>query len=115
MSLDVGYHRENDTYLRDVSVNRPRSRNLNRRRYLLRRSQTACSAYLERPCSRFGILDDDLSLIRTNYRILDRGRIVLSAWAGEAHPDEVSGSFSGNRVDRRKDVKEVDARLDGER
>src|SRR5829696_645678 len=115
MSLDVGYHRENETHLRNVSVNRSRSRNLNRRRYLLCRGQTACSAYLERPCSRFGILDDDLSLIRTNYRIVDRGRIGHSARAGEAHPDEVSGSFSGKRVNRRKDVKEVDARLDGER
>src|SRR5829696_4633548 len=115
MSLDVGYHRENETYLRDVSVNRPRSRNLNRRRYLLCRGQTAGSAYLERPCSRFGILDDDLSLIRTNYRKVDRGRRGHSARAGEAHPDEVSGSLSGNRVNCGKDVKDVDVRLDGER
>src|SRR6201988_4152900 len=115
MALDVGYHRKNESCLRNVSVNRTRSRNLNRRRYLWRRSQTARSAYLERPSSGFRILDHYLSLIRTNYREVDRGRIVHSARAGDAHPDEVSGSFSGNRVNRRKDVKEVYARLDVER
>src|ERR1044072_1530975 len=114
MSLDVGYDRKNESRLRDVSVNRPRSGGLNRQRYLLRRSQPPCSAYLDRPCSRFRILKDNLSLVRTDHRIFDRGRIAHSAWAGDAHTDEVSSSFSGNRVDRRKDVKDVDVRFDGE-
>src|SRR5215218_5970202 len=38
-----------------------------------------------------------------------------STWTGDAHPHEVSGSFSGNRVDRRKNVKDIDASLDVER
>ena len=87
MSLNVGYRRENESRLRDVSVNWTRSRDLNRRRYLLRRGQTACSAYLQRPCSRFGILDHDLSLVRTDYRKVDRGRKAHSARTGDAHPD----------------------------
>src|SRR5687768_2720035 len=115
MSLDVGYDRENESRLRNVSINRARSRGLSWRRYLWRRGQSTCSAYLEGPCSRFGILDHDLSLIGTNYRKVDRGRIVHSARAGDAHPDEVSGSFFGNRVDGRKHVKDVYVRFDGER
>src|SRR6185295_2053659 len=115
MPLDVGYDRQNESRLLDVSVNRPWSRNLNRRRCLWRRSQAACAAYLESPCSRLGILNDDLSLVGTNHRILDRGRIDHSAWTGDAHPDEVSGSLFGNRVDCCKDVNEVAAGLYGER
>src|SRR5687767_1031442 len=106
MSLDVRYQRENESRLRNVAVNRPRSRDLRRRRHLWRRSQTTSSAYLEGPCSRFGILDHDLSLIGANYRKFDCRRIVHATWAGEAHPDEVSGSFFGNRVDSGKDVED---------